>query len=142
MAGRTKRVALRGSERTPPAGALVSGKVDPSETARVTVILRPHPPSFESRAVLVDRISGPVPRDRDYPTREQFEAEYGATREEIARLEKEIATLRSTERFTAPCVFCGKPMNFSSNKKNWTMKVQPTLHRAFEKWFHIECKPK
>ena len=64
------------------------GKVDVSETALVTVILRPSPPSSGKKASALKEVSALLPNDRRYPTREEFAADYGATAEEFVKVEE------------------------------------------------------
>ena len=87
MAEHKQRVPLAGSERALPIGSRVSGKLDLSETAKVTLILRPRPSSYAAMASALKGMSALMPRDRRYPTREEFAAEHGATPEQLAKVE-------------------------------------------------------
>jgi len=51
-------------------------------------------------------------------------------------------TRKDIALFTAPCSICGKPMIFTHKDDNWSSKVKPTIHRAFENWYHVKCKEK
>ena len=75
---------LAGSERKPLERSRISGTVDPSETIRVTVLLRPRAPDRELS--LVKRLGSQLPRDRSYPTRSEFENAFGSTGEELAKV--------------------------------------------------------
>jgi len=77
-------IPLRGSERRPLPGASVSGKLDPEENVRVTLVLQPRSPGEELS--LVNRLGSQLPRDRSYPTRSEFEKTFGSTREELAKV--------------------------------------------------------
>ncbi|MGA2663867.1 MAG: alkaline phosphatase family protein [Nitrososphaerales archaeon] len=89
MAQRRPRVPLPGSERAPLPGARISGNVDPNETARVTLVLRPSPAASARRTADLERMDREtaLPRDRRYPSREEFAAEYGATGEQLVQVE-------------------------------------------------------
>jgi kumamolisin len=84
MALRRARMPLKGSERKPLERSRVSGKVDPEETIRVTVVLRPRAPGRELS--LVKRLGSQLPRDRSYPTRAEFSKAFGSTREDLAKV--------------------------------------------------------
>src|SRR5208282_2596802 len=73
---------LLGSERKRLNGSRVSGKLDPEEHIRVTMVLRPRSPDRELS--LVNRLGSQLPRARTYPTRPEFVATFGSTREELA----------------------------------------------------------
>jgi kumamolisin len=79
-AGRA-RTPLAGSERRPLERSRVTGKADPKESIRVTVVLRPRAPGRELS--LVKRLGSQLPKDRSYPTRSEFEKAFGSTREEL-----------------------------------------------------------
>ena len=72
------RIPLLGSERKRLKGSRVSGKLDPEERIRVTMVLRPRSP--ERELSLVNRLGSQLPRARTYPTRSEFEATFGSTR--------------------------------------------------------------
>ncbi|MDA4118766.1 MAG: S53 family peptidase, partial [Thaumarchaeota archaeon] len=82
-----QKVTLPGSERVLFPGAKVSGKIDPNETIRVTVIIRPRPSSEIQRTATLEEMGALMPKDRSYPTREEFAASQGATGEEFAKVE-------------------------------------------------------
>jgi kumamolisin len=75
---------LTGSERKPMAGSRISGKLDPEENILVTLVLRPRSP--ERELSLVRRLGSQLPRDRSYPTRSEFAADFGSTPEELAKV--------------------------------------------------------
>lgn len=79
------RVPLLGSERAPLSGAKRSGKVDPNERIRVTVVIRPR--STSERASEVAESSARMPQDRSYLTREELESRYGATPDDLSKVE-------------------------------------------------------
>ena len=62
-------------------GSRITGKLDLEENIRVTIVLRPRSPDKELS--LVKRLGSQLPRDRSYPTRPEFEATFGSTREEL-----------------------------------------------------------
>jgi kumamolisin len=82
MANIGARLPLKGSERRPLKGSRVSGKLDPDEIIRVTVVLRPRSPARE--LALVRKLASQLPRDRSYPTRAEFEEAFGSTPAELA----------------------------------------------------------
>jgi kumamolisin len=84
MSTPTPRIALTGSERKPMAGSSVSGTLDPGENILVTLVLRPRSPDRELS--LVKLLGSQLPRDRSYLTRSEFEATFGSTREELAKV--------------------------------------------------------
>jgi len=75
---------LKGSERKPLERSRISGRLDPEETIRVTLVLRPRAPGRELS--LVKRLGSQLPRDRSYPTRSEFEKALGSTREELKKV--------------------------------------------------------
>ncbi len=87
MAPHGQRTPLAGSDRAPLPGARVSGKIDPDEIARVTVVLRPRSSSSRARAAALEEMSIRLPRDRNYPTRGEFAVQHGATQEDLAKVE-------------------------------------------------------
>jgi len=84
MSASRARVPLAGSERNTLERSRVSGKLNPEESIRVTLVLRPRAPGRELS--LVKRIGSQLPRDRSYPTRSEFERAFGSTREELAKV--------------------------------------------------------
>jgi kumamolisin len=57
--------------------------IDPEQEARVTLVLRPRTPHHTMRERL-DHMTGHLPRQRRYFTREEFAHHYGATEEDLA----------------------------------------------------------
>ena len=80
----TPRTPLAGSERRPVAGSRQTGKPNPDEVARVTVVLRPRSPD-EQRA-LIERLGSQPPRKRAYLTRREFEIRFGSTPDELRKV--------------------------------------------------------
>ena len=87
MDSHEQKVPLPGSERVVLPGARTSGKIDLNETVRVTIIIRPRPSSTGRMAAAVQEMGALLPKDRQYPTREEFAVEHGATTEDIAKVE-------------------------------------------------------
>ena len=85
MAKHEKRVPLGGSERQPRTGAREVGVPDPNERIRVSVLVRPRSP-LEELASRKEMGSTP-PRERQYLTREEFAARYGADPADVAKVE-------------------------------------------------------
>jgi kumamolisin len=83
MASRKGYVELKGSARSAPAGAKKIGPADPNEQIEVTVRLRRgcKPGEFPSDA----QLGRPLP-DRQYLSREDFAAKYGASAEDCAQI--------------------------------------------------------
>jgi len=83
--GRARKEPLEGSERELMEGSRLSRKkLDPEESIRVTLVLRPRAPRRELS--LVRRLGSQLPRDRSYPTRSEFQKAFGSTREELAKV--------------------------------------------------------
>jgi len=85
MAESTDRVVLPGSERTARPGARAVGAPDPNEQIKITVLLRP-------RKTLQDlasakELTATAPHERNYMSREQFAANYGADSGDLAKVE-------------------------------------------------------
>ncbi|MCJ7767147.1 hypothetical protein MUP79_01985 [Candidatus Bathyarchaeota archaeon] len=54
--------------------------------------------------------------------------------------EEGVEWVRENEsNFTVDCSVCDKPMNFSSNDKNWA-EQKNVLYEAFAKWHHTTCQ--
>jgi len=70
------RVPLAGSESTALPGFYVSRRVNPSATINLTVVLKA--PSEDRLTQTVAEMAAQSPQQRDYLTREQFAADYGA----------------------------------------------------------------
>jgi kumamolisin len=86
MSERTDHVPLPGSERVPLPGARVSGQLDPNERLRVTVVLHPRLPDQEKLS-RVDDLGKRMPHEREYLSREELEARYGASDADLAKVE-------------------------------------------------------
>ena len=41
--------------------------------------------------------------------------------------------------FTAPCMYCGKPIIFNYKLENYD-EVKEALHEAFKNWYHVKCR--
>jgi kumamolisin len=78
------RIALAGSERTIPAGAVERGACDPNETATATVVVRAKAPSAPRAAEL----AALEPGQREYLTRAEFAEQFGASESDIAAVER------------------------------------------------------
>lgn len=85
MVYREVRVPLPGSERGPLPGAKVSGKLDPNQKIRVSVILCPSSPRKKGAAL--EALTRQSPQDRSYITRAQLASRYGAFPEDITAVE-------------------------------------------------------
>ncbi|HKT22004.1 MAG TPA: S53 family peptidase [Nitrososphaerales archaeon] len=81
MSGRPSTVSVSGSERMPLRGSRPSGRLDPHQVARVTVMLKARSP--EQELSVVNRLGPQLPRDRTYLSRSEFERTFGSTREEL-----------------------------------------------------------
>jgi kumamolisin len=79
------RVPLLGSERPPLPGARAAGRLDENERITVTVVLRPLR-SRQGSSIETEFGSRP-PRNRRYLTREELEAAYGASGEDLTKVE-------------------------------------------------------
>ncbi len=66
-------------------GARVSGRLDPNERIAVTVVLRPR--QTRRGSLIESEFGARPPRGRRYLTREEFEASYGASSEDLANVE-------------------------------------------------------
>src|SRR4029077_2957329 len=86
MSKRDNDVPLRGSERLPLPGARVSGKLNPNERLRVTVMLHPRA-SGQEKLDRVNELGTRMPNERSYLTRDAFDAAYGAADEDLAKVE-------------------------------------------------------
>src|ERR1700736_4421139 len=84
-ASKGRKVPLLGSERAPLSGAKPSGKVNPNEKINVTVIVSPS--SSSEKLSKVAELDTQMPQDRTYLTREELESEYGATPEDLSKVE-------------------------------------------------------
>ncbi len=85
MAVPANMVPLPGSATNPVPGSQVVGPVYPDERIEVTVRLRPRAPL--PAAVAARAMSAGPPETRDYLTRDQLAADYGADPQDIAKVE-------------------------------------------------------
>jgi kumamolisin len=85
MAEHKNRVALPGSERSARQGARAVGAPDPNEQIRITVLLRPRQ-TMQNLASAKELTATP-PHQRNYMSREEFAANYGANPADIAEIE-------------------------------------------------------
>jgi kumamolisin len=85
MAEHKNRVALPGSERSARQGARAVGAPDPNEQIRITVLLRPRQ-TMQNLASAKELTATP-PHQRNYMSREEFAANYGANPDDIAKIE-------------------------------------------------------
>jgi kumamolisin len=80
-----KLVSLAGSERKLPPGAREVGVPDPNERILVSVLLRPRTPL--DGLTSGKEMGATPPRERQYLTREEFAARYGADPADVAKVE-------------------------------------------------------
>jgi kumamolisin len=80
-----KLVPLAGSERKLPTGAREVGAPDPNERILISVLLRPRSPL--EKLASGKAMGSSLPRERQYLTREQFAARYGADPADVAKVE-------------------------------------------------------
>ncbi|HEY6292681.1 MAG TPA: S53 family peptidase [Terriglobia bacterium] len=85
MANPSKLVPLPGSERHARPGASEAGAPDPNERVRISILLRPRNPLSELASRTELRAS--QPRQRQYLSREEFAARYGADPADVAKIE-------------------------------------------------------
>ncbi|HVN06897.1 MAG TPA: S53 family peptidase [Bryobacteraceae bacterium] len=85
MAEQTHRVALAGSERSARPGARAVGAPNPDEHIRISLRLRPRKPIQDLTSA--NEFNAALPHQRQYLSREQFAAEYGANPEDLAKVE-------------------------------------------------------
>jgi kumamolisin len=85
MAGHKNRVALPGSERSARRGARTVGAPDPNEHIRISVLLRPH--QTMEKLASAKELTASAPHERNYMSREQFAANYGANPDDINKIE-------------------------------------------------------
>ncbi|HTT63146.1 MAG TPA: S53 family peptidase [Bryobacteraceae bacterium] len=85
MAEHMNRVAIPGSERSARHGARASGAPDPNEQIEITVLVRPRH-TMENLASTKELTATP-PHQRKYLSREEFAASYGASLEDLAKIE-------------------------------------------------------
>ncbi len=79
-------VPLPGSDRAPLPGATESGKVDPEERIRVTIVVRPRPEA--SKSPDYEEVSAHPPRERTYLSRDEFEGSRGASPDDLASVQE------------------------------------------------------
>lgn len=84
-AQKSSRAVLPGSERYPRSGARQIGTPDPNELIRVSIRLRPRTPL--DTLTSTNALSATLPKDRQYLTREEFAARYGADPGDVAKVE-------------------------------------------------------
>lgn len=85
MAEHKKRVPLAGSERSARSGSRVVGAPDPNQVIEISVLLRPRTP-IES-LTSTKELGAAAPQERNYISREQFTATYGADPKDVALIE-------------------------------------------------------
>src|SRR5262245_50719293 len=86
MASTKGRIPIPGSERSPVPGARTVGTPDPNERIEVTVVVRRR--SSSKGLTSVKDIGSRMPRERQYLSREEFEAAHGASQDDLARVEQ------------------------------------------------------
>src|SRR5579863_10675856 len=82
-----KRIAIRGSERTPLPGARRLGPTDPAELVQVTVVLRRRQSSKGPEAS-IEEMGKLLPSERTTPSREEFASAHGADPADLAKVEE------------------------------------------------------
>src|SRR5712692_204810 len=80
-----KRIAIRGSERSPLPGARRVGPADPGELVQVTVVVRRRP---SSKGPALEEMGKLLPQERSQPSREEFAAVHGADPGDLAKIEE------------------------------------------------------
>lgn len=78
-------VPLPGSERYPRSGARQVGTPDPNAVIQVSIRLRPRTPLDELKSS--SALGATLPKDRQYLTREEYAARYGADPADVAKVE-------------------------------------------------------
>ena len=78
-------IPLLGSERTLLPGARVSGRLDPKEQMRATIIIKPR--SHEKQTSIIEELGSHSPMKRSVLTREECDRAFGASPEDIAKVE-------------------------------------------------------
>jgi kumamolisin len=80
----SSRIALAGSERKIPSGAVLQGACDRAEIATVTLVLRPKKSPLPHAA----KLAAIPPAERTYVAREEFAKEYGASEKDLEAVER------------------------------------------------------
>lgn len=78
-------VPLLGSERKLLRGARKSGRLDPGEIIRTTIVLKPR--AHDRQVSTIEELGSTLPARRSVLTRDECERAYGASAEDIARVE-------------------------------------------------------
>jgi kumamolisin len=79
-----RNIALRDSERAPLHGAQLMGEAPPEERIQVTLRLRSR---SSKKDPLKEEWGDPLPQNRKYLTREEFEARHGADPQDFGKIE-------------------------------------------------------
>jgi kumamolisin len=85
MTAHKNRVVLPGSERSARRGSRVVGAPDPNQQIKISVRVRPRQ-TLENLAS-TNALTATPPHQRNYMSREQFAADYGANPEDLAQIE-------------------------------------------------------
>ena len=85
MTTQKNRVALPGSERFARRGSRVVGAPDPNQQIKISVRVRPRQ-TLENLAS-ANELTATPPHQRNYMSREQFAADYGANPRDLAKIE-------------------------------------------------------
>jgi kumamolisin len=85
MTAHKNRVVLPGSERSARRGSRVVGAPDPNQQIKISVRVRPRQPL--QTLASANELKATPPHRRNYLSREQFAASYGANPEDLAKIE-------------------------------------------------------
>jgi kumamolisin len=85
MTEHKSRVALPGSERAHRPGSRVSGAPDPNEVIEVSILVRPRKPLQDVTSA--KELGASAPHQRQYMSREEFAAAYGADPNDLTKIE-------------------------------------------------------
>lgn len=85
MAEHKNRVVLPGSERSARRGSRVVGAPDPNELIEVSVLVRPRKPLASLASA--KELGASAPRQRQYLSREEFAATYGADPNDLNKIQ-------------------------------------------------------
>ncbi len=85
MTKHKNRVALPGSERSARHGSRVVGAPDPTEQIKISIRIRPRQPLPDPATA--NQFSATLPNQRHYLSRQDFAANYGASPEDISKVE-------------------------------------------------------